>query len=125
MNLQRIFLGVVIAGLISGSVLVTPPRSIAGEASDDDILEAYRSDPAVAAELKKFREWGHEDAGPRKVTIESTCGVAGCGYSVLIVHTFGSTGVNPQTRSILALVHVGPLGEITSVKRMELKPIAP
>jgi hypothetical protein len=125
MNLQRIFLGVVIAGLVSGSALLTPPRRIAGEEIDDDILKAYTSDPAVAAEIKKFRESGHEDAGPRSVAFESTCGVAGCDYSVLIVHAFGSTGVNPQTRSILAVVDVDPFGEITSVKRMELKPIAP
>ena len=123
--MQRILLGFVVAGLIAGSVFLAPSRSIAGGEIDDAILEAYTSDPAVAAEIKQFREWGYEDAGPRSVAMGSTCGVAGCDSSVLIVHAFGSTGVNPQTRSILALVHVDPFGEVTSVKRVELKPIAP
>ena len=122
MNLLRILLGVVIAGNLFGSVLLTPARCIAGEEVDDHILEASRSDPAVAEAINQFRERGYVDGGPRSVAFSSLCGVAGCGYSVLIVHSFEFIGTNPRTSSILALIHVDPSEEITSVKLMELKP---
>lgn len=119
-NLRPILAGLVIAGLVS--VLSTPSRSVAGDGIDDAVLYAYTADPAVASEIERFREQGYKDGGPRGVLIQGTCGVAGCGHSTLIIHTFVSTGSNPQTRSILTRVHVGPSGEITSVEIMQLKP---
>ena len=123
MNLVRILMGGVIAGHLFGSVLLTPSRSIAAEEIDDQILEAYTSDPAVAEAINQFRERGYVDRGPRSVAFSSLCGVAGCGYSVLIVHSFGFIGTNPRTSSILALLNVDPFDEITSVELMELKPV--
>ena len=120
MNLRPILAGLVIAGLVSA--LSTPSRSFAADGIADDVLDMYMADPAVASEIERFREQGYKDGGPRGVLIQGTCGVAGCGHSTLIVHTFVSTGSNPQTRSILTLVEVGPSGEITSVELMELKP---
>lgn len=124
MNLLRILPSVVIAGHLFGLVLLMPGHSIAGEEIDDHILDAYMSDPDVVGAISQFRERGYVDGGPRSVAFSSLCGVAGCGYSVLIVHSFGSTGANPRTSSILTLVRLDPFDEVTSVKLMELKPIA-
>ena len=122
MRRQRLVLAFLIAAVVPASVLLTPSRSVADDEIDDEILEAYMADPDVAAEIEHFRERGYEDAGVGGVVIGGECGVAGCGYSVLIAHRFASTGSNPQTRSILARVVVDPFGEIARVERIELKP---
>ena len=119
MNLLRITL---VAVNLCGLILLIPAACIASEEIEDHILDAYTSDPAVAEAINQYLERGYVEGSLRSVGLSSLCGVAGCGYSVLIVHSFGSTGSNPRTSSIIALIRVNPFGEVSSVELMDLKP---
>ena len=125
MNPFRMLQGITIVAILVGSVLLTPTRRVAAEEPSPVILEAYRSDPEVVKAMNRFVERGYIAQSPRSVGFSSSCGVAGCGYSVLIVHSFEFDGTNPQSRSILALVHSGPLDNAPRVGLMELKPAPP
>jgi len=102
--------------------LKRPTGAIAFEPVSSSILDAYRSDPALAAEIEAARKVSRERS-LQTFVIAGSCGVAGCGSDVLVVHAFSPLLQPEASVSILALVSVSPLrGLISGVERVELVP---
>ena len=91
----------------------------------EDVVAAIKSSPAVQAEISRLRkEINAKESTPEKVKVVglgSSCGVAGCGASYLVVVTVNRTGVNPQSASVLAMVRRSPKWELGRVSVVELK----
>jgi hypothetical protein len=106
--------------LFCTAILALPTPSTARERGDD-VLAAYRSNPAVAAEIRQLRSRNYESADLESTRISRSCGFRGCQHRTLVIHTFRRGGRTPDTRSILALVHVREPGRVERVELVDLE----
>lgn len=122
MKWQRCVLVLIVAGIVPASIFLTASQGVADADLNDEILHAYMEAPDIATEIENLRSHGYRDGGAHTMLVSGSCGVAGCSYEYLVVQVFSSSGTNPQTNSILARVHGGPLGKVGRVERVELRP---
>jgi len=106
--------------LLLAGALALPLLGIAADI-EVAVLQAYLADRGIAEEIAQLRSAGYEVGKPRTELVSGECGVAGCGYSTLVVQSFHTPGANPQTLSILAVVEADARGRVTSVERVDLK----
>jgi hypothetical protein len=118
---RRLALGSFTAAMVAASVFLTVSRSTADEELDE-IVRAYKADPAVATEIESNLNDGYRDRDARAVVVSGSCGVAGCSVEFLVVHLFSTPGVNPQTKSILARVRAFKATGKPTVELVELGP---
>jgi len=116
---RRILLGLVLSVQLLACLLLLPRTSAADIL--DDAVAAYLRDPAAALQIRQLRSRGYVDTAPGATQYAGSCGVVGCFNSVLVVHTFRSSGVNTQTESILALVDLDFRGQLIGVDLVELQ----
>lgn len=91
-------------------------------ATQEAIIEAFKRDKAVQAEIQKVKErTGVSQEEIQVVGLGGLCGVAGCSFRYLVVMGLRRGGVNSESGSVLATVtgHNGIIGKVTLV---ELKP---
>jgi hypothetical protein len=116
-------LAIIAACLIISAALVVRRAAPAGGSAKDYLVKAFRNDPVIKNELRKYERGGYMDEGTTTVTVDGTCGIAGCDFATLVVRVYKSKGVNPQTRSVMGVVHWNAEKGITGVVRVELVPV--
>lgn len=96
--MKKILLSVAFTGLFLSSASGTiPPRKSA--------IEGFMASPEVQARIAAAENAGFEvDKQPQKVVLSGSCGFAGCSSTVLVSLLVRSTGTNPQTSAITAIV---------------------
>lgn len=99
------------------------PRPEPRQAGRDPVGQARR-DPAIAAQLEAARK-GNPEETAAQVVLGGQCGFAGCSSTSLAVFTFRSKGANTATRTVLALVECGPVGDACKVSPAEVRSVSP
>ena len=89
--------------------------------SEEELIQAFLSCPEIVEAQEQF-ETGADAGSPKVLLYNSLCGAVGCQYTALVTQKYERRKVNPSTRHILGLVHVGTKGNIVKVERVELVP---
>lgn len=99
------------------------PAPVAAQQPNRDPVALARRDAGVAKLLEQAR--GPGKSGPEETAVNvplgGVCGFAGCSSSSLVVFTFKSKGANTLTRTVLALVECGPVGDSCKVAPAEVR----
>ena len=113
-----------LAGTIAlsvGMLLLVSSYSLPEEA---ELIRAFLDSPDIIRAQEEAAKNRLEPARIETISYASLCGAVGCQFSVLVVQHLERKGTNPQTASLLGLVHVGARGEISRVEHVVLAPFA-
>ena len=104
------------------SILAVFPGIAGAPPSDEAIIHAFLESPEIAYARDQALDKGYEASDVQIVDSNFLCGVAGCQSSYLVIQKLSYHKTNPNSRSLMALVHIGPKGMITRVERVHLVP---
>ncbi|UCH85035.1 MAG: hypothetical protein JSW50_04925 [Candidatus Latescibacterota bacterium] len=91
-----------------------------GAPTDEMLTDAFlKSQEIMRAQLEAKKE-GFEGGRIEIVGYSGMCGAVGCQSAYLVIQSFVYRDTNPRSKSLMALVYVGPNGDVTRVKRVVL-----
>ncbi len=100
---------------------IRPPKPIpktvpARQSGNRDAVALARRDAEISKLIVQARSGQSDNTGPAsaaetavQVPLDSQCGFAGCSSTTLVAFNFRTSGANPATRSVLALVTCPPV----------------
>ncbi len=74
-------------------------------ADQKDFIERFKSSPEVQSAPESLKSAGFSShQSPEALIVSGVCEVAGCSSTALVVQVMQTSGVNPQTRHVAALI---------------------
>ena len=113
---------IILTLLVCASVMTA--GDVSGRPSDDAIKDAFLRSPEIIQAKTEASADGFDFGDIRIVPFGFLCGAVGCQSSFLVIQELNRKGVNPNSRSLMCLVRIGPKDNITSVERVALVPFS-
>ena len=103
-------------------LLIDCKTSFSADDINNRVIKSFKENPEISNEIDEHKRRGFYEGNINIVGIGGVCGVAGCNRTLLVIQGLISSGVKPQTISVMAEISLSSQDEVDNVKLVMLTP---